>query len=438
MNQKAISQVQSISIVAIIVIALVIGGSAYYISTVPTELTTVTETATSTTTTTVGGGTTTVTQTVTQTNTATQTVTATPDPVRIAMLFSTSSTVSLWDTAGLEGLKLAQERYGIEIEYVEWVTAEENERALRSLADRGFDVIFDHDSIMFDTVAKVAPDYPDIWFSNPYPSYVEYQTNQFTYSPDSTEALYLGGIVAGLATETNKIGYPIGYLFPYMWATLNAFKLGVHSVNPNAEVIDLEMLTWSDPIKGKDSALALIQQGCDILSVDFNGAGVGVIEAARENDLLTTGGANMDASGFYDLQIGTAVYSMITSISDIIGEYVRDGTLQNMDYAGGIARGWSDYIFEHPELASEETFQAVFIAKQKIASGQIGIPWIGDATPPEWGSDFEVIPHGLEGFADCTQCHQVGGAGVGAPGGTGTPDSHGWYWSGNCVVCHQP
>jgi len=168
MNQKALSQVQSVSIVAIIIIALVIAGSAYYISTAPTELTTVTETATATTTTTVGGGTTTVTQTTTQTVIQTTTVTETPAPVRVGMILSTSGSISFWDQSGVNGLQSAQERYGIEFEFVEWTTHEENERALRSMADRGFDIILDHDTIMQDTVAKVAPDYPDTWFGTPY------------------------------------------------------------------------------------------------------------------------------------------------------------------------------------------------------------------------------------------------------------------------------
>jgi basic membrane protein A len=442
-SRKAISQVQSTSIIAIIVIVLVIAGSAYYISTVPAELTTVTQTATATTTTTVGGGTTTVTQTTTQTVTQTTTVTGTPAPVKVGMILSASPSISLWDQSGLNGLLSAQEGFGIEFEFVEWVTHEENERALRSMADRGFDIIFDHDTVMQDTVTKVAPDYPDTWFGTPYGQPAVFgepfeNPNQFGYSPDSQQSAYLGGIVLGLMTETNKIGYPVGYLFPFMWASANAFKLGVATVNPNVETFVVEMLTWTDPIKGKDTAQALIDQGCDVFVHLASGAEVGVVEALRENDIPAVAGSAMEATGFYELQVGSYVYSHENCMRDVIGYYVRDGTLQNINYLGGVDLGWVYVAYENPDLVPEEAYQKVFMAEQQLGSGALAIPYLPNETPPEWGGDFEAIPHGLEGFSDCTQCHQVGGAGVGEPGGTGTPDGHAWYWSNNCLACHQP
>jgi basic membrane lipoprotein Med (substrate-binding protein (PBP1-ABC) superfamily) len=433
MNQKAISQVQSTSIIAIIVIALVVAGSAYYISTVPTELTTVTETATTTTTTTAGGGTTTVTQTITQTNTATQTVTATPGPIKVAMLFTGSPTVSLWDKAGLEGLELAQDRYGIEFESIEFITAEENERALRSLADRGYDIIFDHDSLMFDTVAKVAPDYPDTWFGTSAPQFgVDYIPNQFTYTASTEEALYLAGIVTGsmtLENGNNKIGFPVPYLYPFMWAAINSFKMGAHSVNPNAEIYTVEMFTWVDPIKGIEAAEALLDLGCETFIQLASGGEVGVVEVLRANNIPAVAGAATDAAGFYELDVGTGIYNYPVAISDIIGIYSRDGGLENIHYVGGVARGWVDFIFEHPELAPIESFQTVFIAKQQIADGTIQVPYVPDETPPDW--TFPTIPHELEGRESCSTCHDVNQLPQEAP-------AHGWLTDGNCLTCHAP
>jgi basic membrane lipoprotein Med (substrate-binding protein (PBP1-ABC) superfamily) len=170
-----------------------------------------------------------------------------------------------------------------------------------------------------------------------------------------------------------------------MWATANAFKIGAHAVNPNAEVYIVEMLTWFDPIKGKDAAQALVDQGCDVFSHLASGTEAGVVEVLRENNILAVAGAAMEARDFYELQIGTHIYSMENAIFDIIGIYARDMGLENKDYAGGVTEGWSDFAFEHPELAPMEAFQKVFIAKQQIADGTIQIPYIPDETPPDWG-----------------------------------------------------
>lgn len=49
-----------------------------------------------------------------------------------------------------------------------------------------------------------------------------------------------------------------------------------------------------------------------------------------------------------------------------------------------------------------------------------------------------VIAHPIAGQENCTQCHQVGGAGVGVKGGTGIPASHQSYTDAQCQGCHKP
>lgn len=48
-----------------------------------------------------------------------------------------------------------------------------------------------------------------------------------------------------------------------------------------------------------------------------------------------------------------------------------------------------------------------------------------------------AIPHPVAGMENCTNCHQVGGAGVGTKGGTGLPASHQGYTNAQCQTCHK-
>jgi hypothetical protein len=159
------------------------------------------------------------------------------------------------------------------------------------------------------------------------------------------------------------------------------------------------------------------------------GAELGAVEVLDELGIPSTGGSAMAASDIYDLYVGTGVFSMINTISDLIGMYVRDGTLENRDYMGGVESGWADFVFEHPELVPPEAFQKVFVAKIEFGQGTLQLPYIPEETPPDW--TFPTIPHGLEGRESCSTCHDVNQLPQEAP-------AHGWLTDGNCLSCHAP
>lgn len=144
------------------------------------------------------------------------------------------------------------------------------------------------------------------------------------------------------------------------------------------------MLTLTDPIKGRETAQALIELGCDVLVHQAGATDVGVVEVLRENSIPAIALAPTDTPGFYELQIGTGIYDEAITIFDIIGLVAIDGTLYNIDYAGGVAEGWVDFIFEHPELAPFEASQEIYNAIQQMFDGTSLIPYLPEETPPDW------------------------------------------------------
>ena len=71
------------------------------------------------------------------------------------------------------------------------------------------------------------------------------------------------------------------------------------------------------------------------------------------------------------------------------------------------------------------------------ASPTQAAPVVG-SLPPATASNPPKIPHQTEGRAACTLCHQVGGTGVGAPGGLGMPANHQGRTDATCTACHPP
>lgn len=80
------------------------------------------------------------------------------------------------------------------------------------------------------------------------------------------QARFLSGIVAGMNTETNKIGYVAAHPIAEVVRGLNAFTLGVRAVNPEATVHVLWTNSWYEPLKEKYNASTLIAQDCDVIA----------------------------------------------------------------------------------------------------------------------------------------------------------------------------
>jgi simple sugar transport system substrate-binding protein len=94
------------------------------------------------------------------------------------------------------------------------------------------------------------------------------------------EGRYLAGIAAGRMTKTNVAGYVAGFPIPEVLQGLNAFTLGMRSVNPGAQVKVIWLNTWFDPAKERDSAMTLFNQDADVIT--FHAASNAVMVAAQE------------------------------------------------------------------------------------------------------------------------------------------------------------
>jgi len=81
------------------------------------------------------------------------------------------------------------------------------------------------------------------------------------------QARYLSGIIAGSMTKTNIIGYVAAHPIPEVIRGINAFTLGVRSVNPKAVVKVVWTNTWYDPGTERNAADSLLDVGADVLTM---------------------------------------------------------------------------------------------------------------------------------------------------------------------------
>jgi len=113
------------------------------------------------------------------------------------------------------------------------------------------------------------------------------------------EPRYLSGIIAGMQTTSNKLGYVAAYPYTEVKIGINAFALGAQSVNPDATVSVVYINSWYDPAMEKQAAEALLAQGCDVITQHADTPGPQL--AAADAGAFAIG-YNLDNSGLEGLE----------------------------------------------------------------------------------------------------------------------------------------
>lgn len=177
-----------------------------------------------------------------------------------------------WTYAHNEGRLALEEQLGVKTLYKESVPeTQEVENEIRTMIDQGAQVIFATSFGYMEGVINIAKEYPEVKFYHC--SGYQNAENVTNYFGRMYEARYLSGIVAGLKTESNQIGYVAAFAIPEVIRGINAFSLGVQSVNPEATVEVVWTSTWYDPAKEKEAAVALLDKGIDIIAQHQDTAG---------------------------------------------------------------------------------------------------------------------------------------------------------------------
>lgn len=163
--------------------------------------------------------------------------------------------------------------------------SQEVEKVIKEMIDQDAKMIFATSFGYMDYVEKMAKQYPDVKFMHC--SGYKTAANMSNYFGRIEEARYLSGIVAGMQTKSNKIGYVAAFPIPEVIRGINSFTLGVRSVNPKAEVQVTWTNTWYDPAKEKDAAKALLADGNDVIAQHQDTTGPQI--AAEEKNAFAVG-----------------------------------------------------------------------------------------------------------------------------------------------------
>ena len=164
-----------------------------------------------------------------------------------------------------ENLGLSDDQ--IERKIVDDSDAKATEEAIEACISDGCNIIFTTSWGYMETTAEMAEKYPDIYFSHG-TGYMSNGKNFNNYFGRIYQVRYLSGIVAGMNTKSDKVGYVAAQDSSNSEVTggIDAFAIGVAAVNPEAKIYVAVTNSWDDPDKEKAASEQLLDMGCDVMA----------------------------------------------------------------------------------------------------------------------------------------------------------------------------
>lgn len=246
------------------------------------------------------------------------------------------------------------------------------ETAITECVEEGCNIIFATSWGYMDTCEALAEEFPDVIFSHG-TGYKSNGTNFNNYFGRIYQARYLSGIIAGMKTETNKIGYvaAMGQENGEVTSGCNAFAMGVASVNPDAEVYVSVTNSWFDPEGEKQAAARLIAEGCDVIGQHCDTPNPQT--AAEEHGVWGVGynsDMTKDAPGatLTSVMWDWSVYYTKAVQNVIDGTWVAGEKVDN--YFGDMADGLVTLGEFNSDLVTDEMIAKVEEVKAQIVSGE--------------------------------------------------------------------
>lgn len=245
------------------------------------------------------------------------------------------------------------------------------EKAVRECVEGGCNIIFGTSWGYMDTMEALAKEFPDVVFSHG-TGCKNNGRNLNNYFGRIYQARYLSGIVAGMKTQTDLIGYvaAMGLENSEVTGGVDAFAMGVYSVNPDARVYVKVTDSWYSPTEETNAAKALIAGGCDVIAQHCD----------TPNPQLEAESAGVWGIGYNSDMIRDAPGATLTSVIWNWDAYytaavqsVIDGTWDCSDYYGGMADGLLDISGLNPALCTEEMQAKVDEARAKILDGSFNV-----------------------------------------------------------------
>ena len=279
-----------------------------------------------------------------------------------------------FNEAAFSGAQKWAEETGGSYKEIELSSEAQREQALRRFAEAGNNPIVMTGFAFASALETVAKDFPDTKFA--IIDMVVDQPNVRSVVFNEHEGSYLVGVAAATASASGTVGFVGGMDIPLIRKFACGYVQGVKAANADATVIQNMTGTtpaaWNDPVKGAELTKAQIAQGADVGYAAAGGTGVGVLQTAADEGILSIG---VDSNQNH-LHPGKVLTSMLKRVDVAVYDAFSQGEeLESGFNVLGIADGGIDYAVDenNAEIFTDEIKAAVEQAKAGIVDGSIEV-----------------------------------------------------------------
>lgn len=248
--------------------------------------------------------------------------------------------------------------------------ADATRAAIQECIEEGCNIIFTTSWGYMETTAEMAEEYPDIYFSHG-TGYMSNGKNFNNYFGRIYQARYLSGIVAGMNTKSNKIGYVAAMDSTNSEVTggIDAFAMGIYSVNQNAKVYVKVTNSWFDPDGEKAAAEMLLNMGCDVIAQHCDTEYPQTL--AQEKGVYSIGYNSDMSKNAPEACLCSVIWNWSAYYTSAV-QSVIDGTWDGSNYYGGMNENLVG-LTSLADFCADGTEEKVEEAKAAILSGENGV-----------------------------------------------------------------
>jgi basic membrane protein A len=308
------------------------------------------------------------------------------NPLKVALvLHGTLGDKSFFDDAA-EGMKAAEADLPVSVKIIELGYDRSKWQAgLADAADSGYNVIIAGTFDMTGYITELSPQYPDVKFIDfdDTPDFTKCECKNVLGVQYTTAAAgYLAGYAAAKISKSGTLGTILGMEFPTVTDFKTGFDQGAKAANPSVNILNAVAGAFNDPAKGKEIALAQINQGADVVFPIAGGTGIGSLQAVKDAGKLAVGVDSDQATIFAGSdaaqadviftsvlkKVGNSLHQALKATIDGTAPYGSRELLGIKDDAVGIAKNqW------YEKLVPADVRAEVDAIEKKIISGEITV-----------------------------------------------------------------
>jgi len=302
----------------------------------------------------------------------TKKVAAVQGTLKVALLTPGPVSDSGWSALAYDGLQAIKTDLHAEVHNQEAKDAQIKD-AMRSYAQKGYNLVFGHGYEYNDPAIEVAKEFPNTVFISSSGGKTAANVGAFRFALE--EGFYLAGVTAAKMSKTKKLAMIGGPDVPSIRSTFKAFEAGAKATDPSVQVIETFTNDGQDVAKAKQATLAAIGQGADFVIHQANAAAQGVFDACKEKGVYAFG-SNLDQNDNPSGIVLASAEIVAKPAFEELAKRVQAGTYQGEVTTVGMSKGAVRFTF-NPKLADKvppEVWSQIDSLTIGIIHGSVKVP----------------------------------------------------------------